>query len=218
MQPMPQIQEQRRARGERHGNLKQALIASAQTLLAEKRGWDFTLREVARHAGVSHNAPYNHFAHKLELLAEIGRMGFTQLTADMHAGAAAGRTPADALQRIGTAYVKFGLANPAHYRLMFGPALADADLPEDIRCKGSEAYGVLLTALEACERSGVLNGPLTPSHAVACWSCVHGLTMILIDGRTPANFQRPESTLSLVEEVNRLLACGILRPEAHSAG
>jgi AcrR family transcriptional regulator len=37
------------------------------------------LREVARRAGVSHNAPYRHFRDKDDLLAAIAEEGFDRL-------------------------------------------------------------------------------------------------------------------------------------------
>ncbi|MEX6979956.1 TetR/AcrR family transcriptional regulator, partial [Pseudomonas aeruginosa] len=52
-----------------HGDLRSALIAVAERLLTDQSGKPFTLREVARVAGVSHNAPYNHFADRRALLA-----------------------------------------------------------------------------------------------------------------------------------------------------
>ncbi|MGH8286574.1 MAG: TetR/AcrR family transcriptional regulator, partial [Steroidobacteraceae bacterium] len=53
-----------------HGDLRRTLIETALTMLTEEGAWNFTLREVARRAGVSHTAPYNHFADKSALLAE----------------------------------------------------------------------------------------------------------------------------------------------------
>jgi len=50
-----------------HGDLRRTLIQAALELAAEEKDWNFSLREVARRAGVSHNAPYNHFPHKRDL-------------------------------------------------------------------------------------------------------------------------------------------------------
>src|SRR6266508_1182269 len=62
-----------------HGDLKRALLETAEQMLQEDRHWQFTLREVARRAGVSHGAPYNHFSDKSALLAELAMVGFDRL-------------------------------------------------------------------------------------------------------------------------------------------
>ena len=63
-----------------HGDLKRVVIETAQDMLRENKGWQFTLREVARRAGVSHAAPYKHFPDKSALLAELATLGFDELT------------------------------------------------------------------------------------------------------------------------------------------
>ena len=67
------------ARPYHHGDLKRVVIETAQAMLREDKGWQFTLREVARRAGVSHAAPYKHFPDKSALLAELAALGFHQL-------------------------------------------------------------------------------------------------------------------------------------------
>ncbi len=62
-------------------DLKRTLLETAEEMLREERSWQFTLREVARRAGVSHMAPYNHFADKSALLAELPMVGFERLRA-----------------------------------------------------------------------------------------------------------------------------------------
>ncbi len=62
-----------------HGNLGLALVEAALALLDETLDWAFSLREVARRAGVSHNAPYKHFAEKRDLLAAVAARGFDAL-------------------------------------------------------------------------------------------------------------------------------------------
>src|SRR5208337_5575708 len=73
-------------------NLKQSLLDSAVALIGEVGPQAFTLREVARRAGVSHNAPYRHFRDKDDLLAAVGSQGFDRLTEAMKNAMAKGRT------------------------------------------------------------------------------------------------------------------------------
>jgi AcrR family transcriptional regulator len=63
-----------------HGDLRRAIVAAAVDILSETQSLEFSLRELARRAGVSHNAPYKHFADKRELLAAVSTAGFEQLT------------------------------------------------------------------------------------------------------------------------------------------
>src|SRR5215467_5021752 len=109
-----------------HGDLRRALIETALTMVTEEGAWTFTLREVARRAGVSHAAPYNHFNDKAALLAEVAAMGFQALRERMAAASGAHpRSARQAMLSIAATYVRFGVEQPAHYRLMFGPEIAE---------------------------------------------------------------------------------------------
>ena len=90
-------------------NLKQNLLDSAVALIGEVGPQAFTLREVARRAGVSHNAPYRHFRDKDDLLAAVAAEGFDRLTGEMKKAMAKGRTAAERLNLAGRGYVQFAL-------------------------------------------------------------------------------------------------------------
>src|SRR5690242_814407 len=99
----------RGARRYHYGDLRRALIDTALAMVTEEGAWNFTLREVARRAGVSHAAPYNHFEEKSALLAEVAALGFESLRRTMET--AARRHPRSARQAfagIADAYVRFG--------------------------------------------------------------------------------------------------------------
>src|ERR1043165_4202567 len=66
-----------------HGDLQRAIVNAALEVLSETQSTEFSLRELARRAGVSHNAPYKHFADKRELLAAVSAAGFETLTKHM---------------------------------------------------------------------------------------------------------------------------------------
>ena len=168
-----------------HGDLRRALIDTALAMVTEEGAWNFTLREVARRAGVSHAASYNHFEDKSALLAEVATVGFESLRQALEA--AAGAHPRSARQQlagIGAAYVRFGVEHPAHYRLMIGPELADKARYPALQAASEAAFRVLLTGvLERAQASGqVRQGPVH-DQALAAWSMVHGLTTYLIDER-----------------------------------
>lgn len=68
-----------------HGDLRRAIIETALDTLQEQQGWQFTLREIARRANVSHSAPYRHFPDKAALLHELALIGFDRLRDELAA-------------------------------------------------------------------------------------------------------------------------------------
>ncbi len=100
-----------------HGDLKRVLVETALGMLRDGEGWQFTLREVARRAGVSHAAPYRHFADKAALLAELAAQGFRQLREELVVALARkGKSARSEILAVAKAYVNFGLVNPSLYR------------------------------------------------------------------------------------------------------
>ncbi|HXB78433.1 MAG TPA: TetR/AcrR family transcriptional regulator [Bradyrhizobium sp.] len=165
-----------------HGDLRRALIETAMGMLHEDKGWQFTLREVARRAGVSHAAPYKHFPDKAALLAEMALLGFDRLRqATMTAKSRRPKSLRDEFFAIGRAYVQFGVSNPALYRLMFS---ADADEAADVHLneRALAAFGVLIELLKRGQTEGILRKRDVRGQAAACWAQLHGITMLTIDG------------------------------------
>src|SRR6201982_1230206 len=110
-----------------HGDLRRAVVVAALEILSETQSLEISLRELARRAGVSHNAPYKHFADKRELLAAVSAAGFEALAKRM-GDAIAGLSNARAqLFAMGRAYIRHGVENPALYSLMFGGYLSGPD-------------------------------------------------------------------------------------------
>ena len=110
-----------------HDDLRRALIDAALAPVTEEQDWTFSLRELARRAGVSHNAPYNHFPDKRDLLGAVAAVGFERLRDGMRSAIAGIEDAEAAVVTCARTYVRRGLDNPALHRLMFGPALADTE-------------------------------------------------------------------------------------------
>jgi AcrR family transcriptional regulator len=167
-----------------HGDLRRALIETALAMVTEEGTWKFTLREVARRAGVSHAAPYNHFADKSALLAEVAALGFQALRRELEEAARRPRSSRQVLIGIAVAYVRFGVEHPAHYRLMFGPELAEEEERYPVLQQASDAtFTALTTALERGQAVDEVRPGSVRDQALAAWSLVHGLTTLLIDQR-----------------------------------
>jgi AcrR family transcriptional regulator len=201
-----------------HGDLRRALIDTALQLVTEEQDWTFSLREVARRAGVSHRAPYNHFPEKLDLLAAVAAVGFERLHDGMLRAMVGIDDPEALLVAICGAYVRLGFENPALYRLMFGPALSAAgssDRPAVARLAGARARAVLQDVILCGARAGVFAvSPDDPRDlalaALSTWSPVHGLTMLAIDRIPGADLPADD----MIEWQLRMVATGLRQPQA----
>jgi AcrR family transcriptional regulator len=172
-----------------HGDLRRAVVTAALEILNETQSVDFSLRELARRAGVSHNAPYKHFAEKGELLAAVSAAGFELLTTHIDDQIARIGSPRAQLFMILRTYVRFGMENPALYRLMFGGYLSgpDSSRPAIERSAGDKLRDQLQRAIMDGALGQPIAGAARNARKIAgailtCWSLAHGLTLLMIDG------------------------------------
>jgi AcrR family transcriptional regulator len=194
-----------RKRRYHHGNLKEVLLASALRLMAEVGPQAFTLREVARRAGVSHNAPYRHFRDKQDLVWAVATQGFDLLTASMHEAMSEGRTAEERLRLAGRGYVQFALRWPQHIQVMFDlPAVKEP--PVSASAAGRQAFQTLLDAVVAVQAAGGLPAGDPLPLAVVAWSGVHGLAKLAISGRLPFDAKQ---TVEFTGYITRALSAGI---------
>jgi AcrR family transcriptional regulator len=166
-----------------HGNLRQALLDAAMELVRERGVEGLTLREVARRAGVSHNAPYHHFADKGALVSALAIEGFGRFEASFRD--ALERTPGTHLERIraiGGAYVRFAFDDPARFTLMWRPELRSVGDDSEVDQAGLASYQVLIDEIVAGQRAGEIRAGDEGLLALAAWSLVHGLAILIVDG------------------------------------
>lgn len=161
-------------------DLKAVVLDASVRLIAEKGLAALSMREVARRAGVSHQAPYHHFHDKASIVAALVAQGFTRLADRLEAAATQG--PADrALERSGQAYVAFALDEPVYFRLMFRPELTDLARFPAAAVEGSRALGVL-QRLVAESAGPSVEGAVLEATVSLHWSVAHGLATLLLDG------------------------------------
>jgi AcrR family transcriptional regulator len=172
------------ARAYHHGNLREALLDAAAALVAEAGPGAFTLREVARRVGVSHNAPYRHFHDRDELLAAVAAQGFERLTAAMKRSAAKGTGSLGHLRLCGRGYIEFALRWPEHFLVMFDLPSCSERYP-DYAAAGEEAFQVLLAGIADAQNAGALPAGDPQPLALVAWSVVHGIAKLAIARRLP---------------------------------
>ncbi|SFR72978.1 DNA-binding transcriptional regulator, AcrR family [Microbacterium azadirachtae] len=181
-----------------HGDLRAALLKAAIELL--ESGEPFSMRAVARRAGVSQTAPYRHFADRKALDGAVAVQGFQDLTADLAAalaGAPDGAGPVARLGNLGVTYVLFALKRPTEFRIMFGNECDDADAERVLAAQGLHAVldDVLAEMFPSADVSHL---------SLAFWGMAHGLAFLHLDGKL-----RPED-LGEVEGRVRAAAAAVL--------
>jgi AcrR family transcriptional regulator len=181
-----------------HGNLRRALLDGAVALFAARGSFDFTFRELAREAGVTHNAPYRHFTGKAELLAAVRAEGFANLVRVSRAALVrSGADPRQRVRALGEAYVRFAIARPHHFRLMLHNPF-EGETPESNR----EALQLLHDVLDEGRASGVLRDDLSARElALAAWALVHGFSSLIVSRQLPEGEARVKKCMRVLEEV-----------------
>jgi AcrR family transcriptional regulator len=167
-----------------HGRLREALLEGAVRVIAELGPAAFTLREVARRAGVSHNAPYRHFRDKDALLAAVATQGFRQLTRAMRGAGERQSKALDKLKQSGLAYVAFAIRRPEHFTVMFDAPVSTSKDPEYTQAS-QEAFNTLVDYIRNCQEEGQLPAGNTLERALYAWSLVHGIAKLAVAGRFP---------------------------------
>lgn len=204
-----------------HGDLRRALIDAAMQL-AEERGINgFTLREVARHAGVSHAAPYHHFVDKSALVEALVIESYKRFAEALkNAFVTTPGNSVDKLIMVGIAYVHFAIEQSTSFRFMFRPELRQHSdslgvtptRPSDeVESAGIDAFNVLIEAIKVCQTDGfVAPGDPNPI-ALTAWSAMHGLATLIIDGglqKLPMFFSSDPQQLALM--VGQIVGVGVL--------
>jgi len=160
--------EAARGRSYHHGDLRNALLNAARSILEDETQGELSLRAVARRAGVSHAAPYRHFPNHEALLAELAIEGFGELRDEIKLAANAPDVEADSIAKIGAAYMRFVARRPALASLMFGPQLPNRDSFPKL---GEMADAIGQEIGEALHDSAL---------GLAVWAAVHGLAMLIL--------------------------------------
>jgi AcrR family transcriptional regulator len=159
-----------------HGDLPNALRRAAADVIDEQGLGRFSLREVARRAGVSHTAPAHHFGDVRGLLTALAVEGFDHLYDATSSAAAAREDPAERLAAIGEAYVALAIEHPAHCQVMFRTDVVDPD-DATLREAGMRAYDVLRDTIVALVDAERLDVDVDVASEL-CWATMQGLVVL----------------------------------------
>jgi len=168
-----------------HGNLRRALLDEALVTIRDEGVDALTLREIGGKLGVSRTALYRHFADKRALLAAVATEGFRTLRQQLVAAWEEGGRGLAAFEAMGVAYIRFAVANPSHYRVMFGGFVDSPERDRDLAAEAGGAFQALVDALGALQRDSIVRADDTAVTAQFVWAVVHGVAMLGIDGQLP---------------------------------
>ena len=192
-----------------HGNLPQVLLDAGVALIRKVGPKSFTMREVARRAGVSHNAPYRHFRDKDDLISAIAGQGFERLNAAMIGQAAAGKTGVERLELCGLAYVNFALRWPGHFTAMFDLAPQSGEgspQVDNAALAGEMAFQTLVGFIVQCQNEKVFPEVDPLPFALMAWSVVHGIAKLAVSGHLSS---KKEDILGFTSKATAALIRGL---------
>lgn len=177
------VMARKRAHRYHHGDLSRALLQEALRTIEKDGVAALTLRSVGEKLGVSRTALYRHFADKSALLAAVATEGFRTLRVQLEESWQKQGGGRKGFEAMGAAYVRFAVAHPSHYRVMFGGYVQDAAPDSDLATEGAGAFQVLVNAIVAQQKEGLLRPDNPLALAQYIWATVHGIAMLAIDGQ-----------------------------------
>jgi AcrR family transcriptional regulator len=187
-------------------DLRARVLAASLALLETEGLAALSLREVARRAGVSHQAPYHHFADREAILAALVTEGFDDLASRLARALddAPTNAPAEASLAMGLAYVDFALSRPGIFRVMFRPELVDQRRFAEADAAGERSFAVLTRLIE---RIGTAKTPAeAQTQASLHWAVVHGLATLFVDGKLGSELKTNEAKTAHARQVLTLFS------------
>lgn len=158
--------------------LREACLIAAQEVIAERGVEALSLREVARKLGVSHQAPYKHYANRDELLSEVMRRCFRHFASSLDARKHFD-DPQQDLESLGQSYLSYAQQHPLQYRLMFSTSWPNSAEDKDLIKDASYAFDILLRVLRRMHGDGPAVREAVELDALFIWSTVHGVAGVL---------------------------------------
>ena len=175
-----------------HGNLQSALEDAALSLLATQPAAKISLREVARRAGVSHNAPYNHFGDRAALLHALGVRAMRELLEAQERAVERETDPLSRVRALGGAYVAYAADHPQAFALVFDPEYCPPGDPDvDMAVLITRNEDLLAAEVAALVQHPGFTGRDPVALAAGMWATVHGMAVLVMLGHLPREAAEP---------------------------
>lgn len=197
-----------------HGDLRDALVEAALGVLDTDGVSAITLREVARRAGVSHSAPYHHFADKDALLAAVTLRISQELGESLVETQQPGFNVIEAARAVGVGYVRYAVRHPQRFRLLNrGRVQSPGGPTPEVQISRTENVTLrfLLESMREGQQAGFLTDGSPETLAVIAWATVHGLATLLIDGALTEGPPTEAEAERLADEMTRIVGGGLIR-------
>lgn len=192
-----------------HGDLRKALVAGALRAIERDGVSELSLRALARSLRVSPRAPYRHFATKEQLLAAVAVEGYRMARSFTIARLAGATNPLGRLRIAVEAYILFAVEHPAAFRVMYAPyAMVEEHAPDLLQAR-AQGHGEMMGLIVRAQDSGTLRAGDPMLIALALWSTMHGLAVLLVEGQL-GRFDRPVEAAKLAKVVAGLVFEGLL--------
>jgi AcrR family transcriptional regulator len=173
----------RQALGNKHivaDDVRASILSASLDLMNQGGLAALSMREVARRAGVSHQAPYHYFADRESILAELVRDGFDRLTGYLEDSLKQVRDYDESIVAMGEAYVAFALDHSSQFRLMFRSEMVDSARHPETHAAGERTFDLcvrIVTGRDQC------NEPKEAMPVIAAWSMAHGLATLYLENK-----------------------------------
>lgn len=191
-------------------DVRQQILDASLELLKTQGLQGLSMREVARRAGVSHQAPYHHFPEREAILAELARDGFETLLGYMRG--AGGATQVERMTSMGVAYIRFATEHPEQFRLMFRHEMCDLARYPNAKAAAEATFALLVETMT----DGGAETPADTANIMASWSMAHGLATLLLDGKGIKHLGEPGPAQDqLIRSVLGVLARGAEKTGAY---
>lgn len=164
-----------------HGDVPRALMEAALHSIREHGVERLSLRAIARDVGISQTAPYRHFKDKTDLLVKLAAEGFYKL-AERKTKIRTQPYSEENLIAIGIGYVQFAKEHPEQYKLMFGSSIENRRDYKELMDASHTAFACILDQVKEGVEAGFLVDMDPEVLAKSCWTTVHGIASLLIDG------------------------------------
>ena len=169
------------APSEQHGDVRRLVLDAAIAIIETDGADSLSMREVARQAGVSHQAPYHYFGDRSGIFAAISEEGFTGLA---QAFREVLETEMPAAKAGFIAYLNFSREHIGHFRVMFRNDICGVITHASTQTAADSAFEELRLMVAR------ITGPeIDPNNAFTfatmLWSLSHGLATLVIDGPLP---------------------------------